>query len=237
LDLAEDLHVHSTYSDGADPVEANVRAAERCGLRRLGCVDHVRADTSWVAEYVRTVRSAAAGSNVVLSAGLEAKIMNASGELDLPPDHAAADLLYAADHQFPWTDGPRAPREVRAAIAAGALSADEALDRLVSATIATMRRYGGQHLVVAHLFSILPKIGLSEEMVTSPALAALAQVACETGATVEVSERWRCPSARVVHALRDAGVPLVSSTDSHQAASIGQYSYVAQLAGALHAPV
>ncbi|MFT7583509.1 MAG: putative metal-dependent phosphoesterase TrpH, partial [Myxococcota bacterium] len=51
LDLKEDMHVHSTWSDGKDTLEANIAMAGQRGLRRLACVDHVRADTSWVGAF------------------------------------------------------------------------------------------------------------------------------------------------------------------------------------------
>lgn len=38
----EDMHVHSTFSDGRDTI--NVAAAERLGLLELTYVDHVRAE-------------------------------------------------------------------------------------------------------------------------------------------------------------------------------------------------
>jgi len=56
---------------------------------------------------------------------------------------------------------------------------------------------------------------------------------------IEVSERWRCPSTRVVFMARRHGVAVVASTDSHRAADVGRYAYVAetsaQLDAALHA--
>lgn len=46
LNLDEDWHVHSTFSDGQDTVDRNVSVAERRGLRLLCLVDHVRASTT-----------------------------------------------------------------------------------------------------------------------------------------------------------------------------------------------
>jgi putative hydrolase len=233
MDLAEDLHVHSTFSDGCSSLEANVAEAERMGLARLGCVDHVRRDTCWVREYARAVGAAAASTHVTMSAGIEAKILDRAGALDLPADFREADFLYAADHQFPWDDGPRSPHEMRAQIADGRLASLEAIDRLIEATMGTMRRYAEHPLVLAHLFSILPKIGVDEVLVPLQSIRALGAVAAETGTVVEVSERWRCPSIDAARELRAAGVRLVSSTDSHRADTIGRYSYVTDVARAI----
>ena len=56
MNARQDMHVHSTFSDGRDPIEDNVAEAEALGLTALDCVDHVRADTDWVPDYVAAVR-------------------------------------------------------------------------------------------------------------------------------------------------------------------------------------
>jgi putative hydrolase len=236
MDLTEDLHVHSTFSDGADTLEANLAAAESRGLMRLGCVDHVRAETTWVGAYVRSVHELRERTGVILTAGIEAKLLDVTGRLDLPANHDLADLLYIADHQFPWDDGPRSPRAIRAAIRDGLIHPGEAVDRLVEATMAAIVRHAGRPLVLAHLFSILPKIGADESIVPEASVRALGEAAARAAAVVEVSERWRCPSPRVARLLRESGARLACSTDSHRAATIGRYEYVATVAESLHAP-
>ena len=225
--LLEDHHVHSTFSDGISSLEENIAEAERAGLHHLGCVDHVRVDATYVPDYVAAVRRLQSATTLVLSVGVEAKILDTFGRLDLPVDGLGdVDRVYAADHQFPWRDGPHSPRAVKAWIDAGEATAALCIETLVEATIAAMRGYRRHPLVLAHLFSILPKVDLSEEQVPSAFLARLAAVAADTGTIVEISERWRCPSPRTIRALRAAGVALVCSTDSHAAATIGRYEYV-----------
>jgi putative hydrolase len=51
----EDFHVHSTFSDGASTLAENVRVARERRLRTLCLVDHVRADTAWLPDFVRAV--------------------------------------------------------------------------------------------------------------------------------------------------------------------------------------
>jgi putative hydrolase len=225
--LLEDHHVHSTFSDGTSSIEENISEAERMGLRRLGCVDHVRANTAYVPVYATVVRALRQTTALELRVGIEAKILNAAGQLDLPAAGLdAVDLIYVADHQFPWSDGPHPPREVRDWLDRGDQTAGQLVAALVDATIATMRRPRRKPLVLAHLFSILPKVGLSEDHVPDPLLNGLIAAAAETGTTIEISERWRCPSLRVIRTARDAGVTLVCSTDSHAATTIGRYAYV-----------
>jgi putative hydrolase len=55
MNLDEDFHVHSTFSDGASTLADNVRIATERGLRTLCLVDHVRRDTTWVPEFTAAV--------------------------------------------------------------------------------------------------------------------------------------------------------------------------------------
>ena len=156
----EDNHVHSTFSDGKGTIAENIAAAEAIGLTRLTCVDHVRVDTEWAPEFVRAVRKADATTEIELRCGLEAKLLDTGGNLDLPVDLGGADLLYAADHQVPLASGTTHPREVKAALEDGSMQAHEVLAAIVESTANAVRKH--DDVVVAHLFSVLPKIGLEE---------------------------------------------------------------------------
>ena len=84
--LDEDFHVHSTFSDdGASTLAENVRAARRRGLRTVCLVDHVRRDTRWLPEFVAAVDQYRGEPGLRVLAGVEAKILDAAGHLDLPP--------------------------------------------------------------------------------------------------------------------------------------------------------
>jgi putative hydrolase len=235
--LDEDHHVHSTFSDDAvSTVAENVAAARRRGLRVLGLADHVRQDTPWVAEYTAAVAAARPGCGLVLLAGVEAKILDVAGHLDLPAELPGVDRVLIADHQFPGEHGPVPPAELRAELASGQRAAAEVIDGLIAATVAAMRTVAMPQL--AHLFSLLPKLGLGEAAVPDPALHHLATQCRRAGARVEVNEKWGGPSPRVLRALAAAGVPVVASTDSHDCAAIGAYPGVRRLlASAFASPV
>ena len=238
--LDEDLHVHSTFSDGADLLEQNLAAATAAGLRRLGCVDHVRRDTTYVPDYVRAVTALRQTTTVAMTIGVEAKILDAAGTLDMPDVLTGVERVYVADHQFPDASGPISPRAIRESLASGDRDGAAVIEGLVGSLVAAMRRYSGEHrLVLAHLFSILPKMGLAESMVDDATIERVVTTAAETGTVIEVSERWKCPSARVVAVACRNRVEICASTDSHRAADIGKYTYVAALAAELdghHAP-
>jgi putative hydrolase len=227
------MHVHSTYSDGAGTVAENLIAAERAGLRTLTCVDHVRGDTDWAPEFAEEVRSLATGSKLQVRSGVEVMILDTSGELDLPAEIGDVDRIYAADHRVPLEDGPADPASIRAAIEGGDRDPAAVLDSIVTATANALARR--PNLVIAHLFSVLPKLGLEEKSVDRAILDGLARTAAERGASLEIDERWRCPSAGTTGAFHAAGVPILLSTDSHSPETIGRYDYCLDVVGELAA--
>lgn len=231
-ELRGDWHVHSTFSDDAvSTLAENVAAAVARGLTEIRLIDHVRVDTTWVPAFLAAVHELEVPASLTVRTGVEAKILDASGTLDIPADLVVGpggiDGIVIADHQFPGPDGPWSPTRAAAELAAGLPVAD-AVTMLVRATIAAMERAGGG-AQLAHPFSILPKIGLSEDDVDDALLAEWAAGAARTGTSIEVNEKWGCPSPRAVRAARAAGATLVASTDSHDAADVGRYDRVATI--------
>lgn len=222
--ITGDHHVHSTFSDDAiSTIAENVAAAAAADLSTLCLVDHVRRDTAWVPQFLAAVRALEVPEGLDVLTGVEAKILDASGELDLPPLPEGIDRILIADHQFPTADGPLGPSAVRARMEEG-WSVEEVLDTLVNALIAAMRRHPGNQL--AHCFSIIPKIGLTEEQLGTKRLRAWAQAAAETGTLVEVNEKWACPGPVALRALLEAGAGIVASTDSHRSGDVGRYDRI-----------
>jgi putative hydrolase len=222
--LRGDFHVHSTYSDDArSSIAENIAAASAAGLSQVRLIDHVRQSTNWVPEFLAEVRRQPAVDGLEILTGVEAKILNARGGIDLPAGLDGVGAIVIADHQFPGLDGAWSPDVTRQKLDAG-LSTPDALDLLVGALIAAMESV--EHGQLAHCFSILPKIGLAETDLSDEHLSAWATAAARTGTLIEVNEKWGCPGPRSLRAALAAGATLVASTDSHVASEVGKYDRV-----------
>jgi putative hydrolase len=231
LALDEDFHVHSTFSDGESSLAQNVRAAQERALRTLCLVDHVHRDTGWLPEFAAAVAPFRQQPGPRILAGVEAKILDGSGRLDLPPCLDGIDLVLIADHQFPGDGGSVNPAQARAAIGCGEMTAAEAIELLCTATANALDGTDRQ-CVLAHLFSVLPRMGLAESLVPEPLLDELAGRVAAACAMVEVNEKLGCPSPRTITAMIQAGVRVVAGSDSHHCRDVGVYRSVRQTATA-----
>lgn len=232
--LHEDWHVPSTDSDGDVSLDANLRAAIDAGLTRIHCVARVDAATPWVVRFVLNVSRVAREAPLIVAAGLEAGIVNEDGALDVPADHDAADYLYAAAHRFPLGCEAVEPEEIRARITRGEILGRDVVDALVRATGRVMEQR--PKVVLARLFGILPRAGLSEWDVSDEAVDVLARLAAETGAVLEVDERCRCPGERVVRAFLARGAQVVCGSGASHPANVGRYAYAASVLGRASRP-
>jgi len=191
----------------------------------------VRADTAWLPGYVAAVEAIRPTTDVRLTCAIEAKLLDTSGALDMPGDISGVEVVFAADHQVPLDDGPAHPRDVRERLERGDLHVQEVLEAIVTSTARALDR--PERVVIAHLFSVLAKIGIDEADVPDDLVRDLAAETARTGQRIEISERWRCPSARTLRPFADAGVPILLSTDSHRADTIGRYEYCTAVAAEL----
>ena len=227
MNLRQDFHVHSTFSDGKGTLQENLAVATAKGLRELGCVDHVRRDTLWVPEYVAAVAALRATTDIKISCGVEAKMLNCAGELDIPDLLAGVDHIYIADHQMPFGNTCLGPREVRELMIKNALTPSDVILALITATSNALRRH--RNAVIAHLFSFLPKVGIDESQVPEAQIVGLANVAVQHQAILEFDERWQCPGPRVKAIFAAHNVPMVASSDAHRPEEIGAYQWMPTL--------
>jgi len=232
--LTQDMHVYSAFSDGQSAIEENVAEAERIGLKELVFADHVRADSKWVPAYVAAVRKCREQTSIVLHCAVEARILDIYGCLDLPGELMGVDAVYAVCHQAPSPDGPMNPRSTRERLETGGLDPQMVLRWMVDGTAAALHRH--EHVVIAHLFSALPTLGLEERDVSLEMVDSLAIAAAESDAQIVVDERWRCPTARTLRPFLRHGVPLLLGTGSQNRETIGHYNHCASVVRELREP-
>ncbi len=221
------MHIHSTFSDGINSVEENVRQAETVGLARMCCVDHVRTTSDWIPQFVNAVENVRLQTSITVFSGVEAKILNEAGQIDAPSNLDGIDYIYAADHQVPLGDTFFAPREIRAMLKENSITKNEVIASIINSTVRVMENY--QNVVIAHLFSVLPKIGFDETDVSEKQLKKLADTARRNCVKIEIDERWKCPSFRTVSYFKAQNIPIWFSSDSHRRETIGRYDYNARL--------
>ncbi len=225
-DPHQDVHVHTTFSDDAlsSPAACVIAAAE-AGLREICLTDHVRRDTTWVPALVETVDQVRPPRDLAVYTGVETKVWDASGRLDLPDDLPHLDRILVADHRFPAPGGPCDPAAIAEDLWSGRVTADEVVALLMSATAAGIAAAAPrcERPVIAHLFSILPKLGLSEDDVDPLLVDELAAQAARTGAILDVNEKWSCPSPGVVARFLAAGAEVAPGSDAHAAQEVGHH--------------
>jgi putative hydrolase len=224
VDLREDHHIHSTFSDGKGTLQTNLDAGLAADMHTLGFVDHARIDTAWLPDYVDAVRAIAKRAPITITCGVEVKILDTTGAIDAPDDARLVDRLVIADHQMPLDDGVHHPAAIRSDIEEGRRDGDDVIAQLLEATAQAARRNPGSTL--AHLFSILPKCGLDETMVSDAQLETLGTVLAAADVSVELSERWQCPGPNALAIFHRTGTALIASTDSHRSETIGRYEWV-----------
>jgi len=214
-----DYHVHSTFSDDAvSTLAENIAAAEARRLETVRLIDHVRESTTWVPEFLTAVAAEEIPEQLEVITGVEAKMMDVTGRLDIPA--GLGDLtVVIADHQFPGTDGPWSPDETKSRIGRG-LSPETVMQMLFDAYFAAMR--GRPNSQLAHPFSIVDKIGLGRMDATEDQAVEFVAVAVETNTTVEVNQKWGV--SRVLPLRQLLAVDrIVMASDAHVASDVGRY--------------
>jgi len=196
-DLRGDLHVHSTWSDGLDSVEAMVEAARHRGLSYLAITDHSKRATianglsaerllkQW-AEIDRLNRRL---KGFTLLKGIEVDILEAGG-LDLPDDVLAqADWVVASLHF-----GQNQPRERITARILGALE-NPCVSAIAHPTGRLLNQRKPYEVDLDAVLRAARDHGKLMELNAHPARLDLDDVACA--------------------AAKNYGIPVVISTDAH----------------------
>ena len=195
-DLKGDLHLHSEWSDGNDPIELMVEAAAAQGYEYMALTDHSQGlgvanglTVERLESQIRLLREMQEKYDITILCGSECDI-RASGEMDFPDEMLAQlDVVVASVHSAMGQD--------QATMTARMIKAIEH----PSVTI------------IGHLTTRL--LGQREPVEFD--LEAVLQSARDTGTALEINASPERLDLRDTHAYRarEMGIPLVINTDSH----------------------
>jgi histidinol-phosphatase (PHP family) len=231
--LPGDYHVHTTYSDGTGTVAECVARAIAAGLGEVGIADHFSpvVEAHWniaharLAEYVREIRDAGSRhDDVTVLLGLEA---------DYVPEHEAQLRAFLADHRFDYVIGG-----VHAVDGFEFDDQDRRDDPCWREPDALFRRYyeivaaeaeSGCFDVIAHL-DWIGLWGHKPGPAVHDAIEAALDAIAASGSALELNTdrtsdpaKVMYPSDELLAAARSRGIPLVISSDAHEATHVGRF--------------
>lgn len=194
--LRGDLHVHSEWSDGSDPIETMVATAAALGYEYMALTDHSQGlgvanglTPERLAAQREALRQLQDRYDIRILAGSEVDI-RADGRMDFPDEVLAElDVVVASVHN--------------------AMSQDR--DTMTRRIISAMEH--PSVTIIGHLSTRL----LGQRPPSDFDLEAVLQAARDTGTALEINASPARLDLRDTHAYRarELGVPLVISTDSH----------------------
>lgn len=206
-DLLGDLHVHSrASSDGRSTLEELARAARALGRRYLAVTDHSRSrplglDAERLRAHAAEIRAldARLGGEPQLLAGVEVDVLP-SGALDLPEDVLAdMDLVVAGIHARFGDPSARTTERLERALRSGVVHV------LAHPTGRELGLRDAYPLDLERLLSVAREEGVALEVNAMPERLDLTDAGCR--------------------AAKAAGVPVVISTDAHDAAQLANLRY------------
>ncbi len=201
--LKGDLHLHSEWSDGNDPIEMMVEAAAAQGYEYMALTDHSAGlgvanglSIERLESQIKLLRSMQQAYGITILCGSEVDI-RANGELDYPDELLAQlDVVVASVHS--------------------AMGQDQAT--MTARMIKAMEH--PSVTIIGHLSTRL--VGQREPVQFD--LEAVLQAARDTGTALEINASPERLDLKDTHAYRarELGVPLVINTDSHDHTHLGK---------------
>jgi DNA polymerase (family 10) len=202
-DLRGDLHLHSDWSDGRDPIEVMLQAVADQGYEYLALTDHSSGrgianglSNQRLEEQIKLLRSLQEKYSITILCGSEVDIRS-DGTLDYPDELLEQlDVVVASVHSAMGQDRDTMTRRVIKAMGHPSVT------------------------IIGHLSTRL--IGQREP--TQFDLEAVLRAARETGTAMEINASPERLDLKDTHAYRarELGVPLVINTDSHHHSSVAQ---------------
>lgn len=104
--INRDLQVHTVATDGEGTVEQLLALADELGLDEIAFTEHVRHTSDYYPAFAADVREKRKSARVKAYVGVEAKVGNREGWLDVSPEILAeAEIVLGSVHRFPVSEG------------------------------------------------------------------------------------------------------------------------------------
>ena len=205
-DLKGDLHLHSEWSDGNDPIERMVEAAIAQGYDYMALTDHSAGlgianglSPERLEKQIAVLRSMQAGCPIAILCGSEVDIRS-DGSLDYSDEMLAQlDVVVASVHSAMGQDSATMTQRIIKAMGHPSVT------------------------IIGHLSTRL----LGQRPPTEFDLEAVLHAARETGTALEINASPERLDLKDTHAYRarELGVPLVINTDSHDHTHLDKKRY------------
>ena len=202
-DLKGDLHLHSEWSDGRDPIERMIEAAVEQGYQYMALTDHSSGrgianglSNERLVEQMGILRDLQSQYPITILCGSEVDI-RADGTLDYPDELLAElDVVVASVHSAMGQDRDTMTRRIIRAMEHPSVT------------------------IIGHASTRL----LSRRQPVEFDIEALLRAARDTGTAMEVNSAPERMDLKDTHAhrARELGVPLAINTDSHHFTSLSQ---------------
>lgn len=230
---SQDLHVHTTFSDGDLSLEEVVSVAAERGVQ-IGIADHVS---------VRTPDRMVSSVDAVRSylAALESAPVLVAGEFcwcdrmydDLPPDLIARfDYRIGSNHGFALPDGSWASPWWKTLPGVWAERPDELMEIMIHNIVDMIRTMGVQ--IAAHLTLTPPALLALEPEVeawwTGEREDRIVDALAETGVALEISSRYRLPHDRLLRKAKQAGSRFSLGSDAHHRNQVANLDWAIEAA-------
>ncbi len=210
-----DFHMHTTWTDGEDTVQAMHVRAIQAGLKGVLFSEHARRTSGeWFGRFAAEIRALPKTKCIAL-VGVESKIDDFSGALDLAPEvFREADLVMASVHRFPGEEGivkgtkdytPEKAVDLEYRLSMAALDNPD-VDILGHVFGMTYRRFGF-HAPEDKFREIIGK-------------------AARTGVAIEINPHYHVDPWSILRWCQEAGAPVSLGSNAHSVTDVGKIQRV-----------
>lgn len=221
--MTYDIHTHTTFSHGKGSIEDNVKAAVLKGLKLIGISDHGPGHLTYGVKpsdfpkmRTETERLKPLYPDIEILLGVEANIINPSGELDIDKtEFAAFDYILAGYHYGIFGEKPFHAFKTHFInfCTTYIIKNKETTQKKINTELVIKALYENEIRVLTHpgdkgQFDIIP----------------IARACEETGTLMEISTWHDAPTSEELKAIAKTKAAFIISSDAHSPGRVGTFA-------------